>query len=133
MCGNGIKKGNIITKQIRNIDIFPTIFDLLSITTDSDYDGISFKQILDGIEMDEQPAFLESNPLVEINSNDVIGIRTSKYKFFRDKFDSTKRKYLFDLEDDPLENKNIAANSHEIIEQMELKIDNITKRFFNKS
>ena len=128
--GIGIKKGKAITQQVRNIDIFPTIFDLISISNTNDYDGISLKPLLDDRKIEENPIFLESNPLVEINSNDVIGIRTSEYKFFRDKLDSTKRKYLFDLKNDPLENENISSNSEEIIKNMEIVLSKITKKFF---
>ena len=128
--GIGIKKGKAITQQVRNIDIFPTIFDLISISNTNDYDGISLKPLLDDRKIEENPIFLESNPLVEINSNDVIGIRTSEYKFFRDKLDSTKRKYLFDRKNDPLENENISSNSEEIIKNMEIVLSKITKKFF---
>lgn len=130
LCGIGVKKEKTITQQVRNIDIFPTIFDLISISNNNDCDGISLKPLLNDKMIEEEPIFLESNPLVGMNSNDVIGIRTSEYKFFRDKLDSTKRKYLFDLKNDPLENKNISSNSEEIIKNMELILSKITKNFF---
>ena len=75
--------------------------------------------------MNELPAFIESTPFVHLTSNDVIGIRTSKFKYFRDKNDAMKRVYLFDLEKDPHENNNIASTNQETISDMELKIKQI--------
>ena len=38
--------------------------------------------LMNDIDEDEKIAYFESTPLVLIDSNDVIGIRTSKYKYF---------------------------------------------------
>ena len=43
----------------------------------------------------ENPAYIESNPLVIKQSNDVVGIRTGDYKYFRDKNDPKMRIHLF--------------------------------------
>ena len=75
--GYNVQKGIKITQQVRNIDIFPTIFELIGLKNNLDIDGISLKKIIDGETIKEIPAFIESNPLTIKKSNDVIGIRTS--------------------------------------------------------
>ena len=117
--GNSVPKGQIINKQVRTVDIFPTIAELINMISESDKDGISLKPLMEGKTLDELPAYLESNPLVLQESNDVVGIRTSKYKYFRDKDDPKKRVHLYDLENDPFEDHNIQDKNQQKITEME--------------
>ena len=109
--GVNVPKNIIIKKQIRSIDIFPTLFDFLKIELKSNIDGVNLKPLIEGMNFPENPAYIESNPLVLHQSNDVIGIRTSDYKYFRDKNDPTKRVHLFDLNKDPFEENNLSLNN----------------------
>jgi len=124
--GSDIPKNLQITQQIRSVDIFPTIFDILDIKTKINFDGVSLKPLLNGNQISEIPAYIESNPLVLTESNDVIGIRTSQYKYFRDKDDPKNRIHLFDLLEDPNENNNISFNI-ELVSKMENILQNILK------
>jgi len=117
--GLKIPKNKIIKNQVRHVDIFPTIADIIGITPDFQTDGISLMPLIKGENVEEIPAYIESTPLVQKTTNDVIGIRTSKFKYFRDNNDSKKRIYLFNLEDDPLEEKNIADKMPKIVLDME--------------
>ena len=47
-----------------------------------------------------------------------IGIRTSKYKFIQNIHDDKKSYELYNLQNDPLEEKNIASTNNEQIEQL---------------
>ena len=69
---------------------------------------------------EELPAFLEgaANAPKFVNKN-IIGIRTSEFKYFRDKHDSATEIHLYDLKNDPLEEKNIAKNNSFIVKKME--------------
>ena len=60
-----------------------------------------------------------------VDSNDVIGIRTSFYKYFRDVDDSRKRIHLYDLKNDSKETKNLANSMPEIVKKMELVLQEI--------
>ena len=55
----------------------------------------------------------------ESNTRDTIGIRTKKFKYFRDRLDETKNVHLYDLELDPHEENNIFESNPKIIKQME--------------
>lgn len=117
--GNGIENNKIVSSQVRTLDIFPTLFDILNIKSSSNSDGRSLIPQIKSESIDELPALIVSSPLIEVISNDVIGIRTSKYKYFRDKDNPKNRVYLFDLKNDPLEEKNIAEDNLKIVNEME--------------
>ena len=118
--GYGVKSNNIVSSQVRTIDIFPTIFDILGLKSyEKNTDGRSLIPIMNGESVKELAALNVSSPLIEIKSNDVIGLRTSKYKYFRDKDNPKNRVYLFDLQNDPLEEKNIEKENPKIVEEME--------------
>ena len=128
LVGAGINNQKIL-QQVRNIDILPTILDLVNFDEELEGDGISLKPLLDGKQMDESPVFLESNPMILKKSNDVIGVRTSKYKYFRDKNNPKKRVHLYNLELDPFEDKNISENSTEVVNEMESILENFVKGY----
>jgi arylsulfatase A-like enzyme len=129
-CGYGIKENKIITQQVRSIDIYPTIFDVLGLKINDRIDGSSLLPLVKGMSVKENPAILESRINVEegVTSN-TIGIRTSKYKYFRNIDDHKKDVTLFDLENDPLEEKNIQQLEKEII----LEMENILKYNLSKN
>jgi arylsulfatase A-like enzyme len=124
--GKDIPKDKLISNQICSIDILPTILDLLNLEKICNIDGESLVPLFDSNTiLNEKFYFIESTPLVILDSNDVIGIRTNKHKYFRDKNNSKKRVHLFDLENDPFENYNIAEENDFLVSDFELKISKI--------
>tara|TARA_B100001540_G_scaffold308603_1_gene323539 strand:+ start:9014 stop:10372 length:1359 start_codon:yes stop_codon:yes gene_type:complete len=117
--GKGITSNKIINQQVRNVDILPTLLDFLNIPTSSKLDGISLKPLMENGSLEELPAYIESTPLIQIQSNNVLGIRTSKYKYFRDSINPKKRIHLYDLGLDPHEENNIHETNPGVIEKME--------------
>ena len=117
--GCGINN-NIISQQVRQVDIFPTISDIVKLPKiDGFVEGKSLLPLIDGKKMDEEPASIQ-NHLLEPNDTDiVIGIRTSQYKYFRSINDKKTKLRLFDLKNDPTEQNDISSNSPDIINQME--------------
>ena len=129
-CGYGIKENKIITQQVRSIDVYPTILDILGLNIKDKIDGSSLLPLTKGMSIKENPAILESRLNVEegLTSN-TIGVRTSKYKYFRNIDDQEKDVTLFDLETDPLEEINMEQTKKEII----LEMENILKYNLNKN
>ena len=124
--GFGIPKGIKISQQVRTLDIFPTILEILKLQKIENIDGNSLVDLLHGKKMSESIAYIESPHLSkEIVTNDVIGIRTSTFKYFRDKDDSQKRIHLYDLKNDPFEDENIASKNPETIKTMENELQKI--------
>ena len=118
--GPKIPSNKKIKQQVRSIDIFPTIFEIAKLNKKSLGHGKSLLPLIRDDLYDELPAFLEgaANSPKFVNKN-IIGIRTSEFKYFRDKYDDTIEVHLYDLKHDKLEEKNIAKNNSSIVKEME--------------
>ena len=120
MIGPNVDQGMTISQQVRLIDVFPTICEIIGIPDkDEKIDGVSLYPLLENKKMGTLIAYMESSPAILIQPIIVIGIRTDKYKYFRNRYDSSKNVHLYDLENDPYEDDNIADKDKNIVEAME--------------
>ena len=108
-------------QQVRQIDIFPTIIELLDFNINVKMDGVSLKPILENNSMPELYAYIENtpDPATDDEFGSLIGLRTSNYKFIKSRNNSDKNKLLFDLKNDPLEQNNIATENPNLVDKME--------------
>ena len=128
MIGPKVDQGMTISQQVRLIDIFPTICEIVGIPDkDEKIDGVSLYPLLENRKMGDLIAYMESTPAIVIKPVIVIGIRTDKYKYFRNRYDSSKNVHLYDLENDPYEDNNIADGNKKIVTEME----DILKKIIN--
>ncbi len=137
--GCSIENHKIISEQVRQIDIFPTFMNILKIhDTNKEVDGRCLVPLINGDALNELPAYIETGVrwiktakgIVEPKfEGKIIGIRTSNYKYWRSRYDSTKDVTLYDLRQDPNEEENIADKNQPIVDEME-KILNSTKKTF---
>ena len=127
MSGFGVKK-NVIKELVSSIDIFPTISEIIHLPKKMEkIHGQSLLPLINDELFIEKPVYLESD--VHSSENNVIGIRTSKYKYFRNEHEPSTNTHLYDLQIDVLEEKNIANDSPDIVKEMEnllqqIKYDN---------
>jgi len=109
----------IIQQLVRSLDIFPTITEIINLNQNNEMiNGQSLLPLINDKIIVEEPVYLESD-VHSSSDNNVIGIRTSKYKYFRNEKDSSKNIHLYDLENDLLEEKNIAKDFTNIVGEME--------------
>ncbi len=131
LCFSGfdINHKNIISDQVRSIDIFPTVMDMINSPDIHNIRGRSLLPYLEGKKMNEVPVLIESlaNSLKSYTTNSV-GIRTSKYKYFRDKDSPTKNVHLYDLIKDPLEEKNLVDKLPDVVQKMENTLSEIQSK-----
>ena len=122
--GSNIKKQQIIEKQVTNVDIFPTILNLIGIPQlSTQVHGKSLVPLINNEHFSESSVYLES-ALVDTTKNmgNVIGIRTPQYKYFRSRESTQKHVHLFNLINDPSELNNLYNSENEILKQMEIEL-----------
>jgi len=121
--GYGVKAGSIIQQQVRTIDIFPTILDIIKISNDIEVDGENLLPLINGLSLEESPAYLESiaNWIEgrEAKISDVVGIRYKNFKYFRARNNPNENIGLYDLKEDHLEENNLSQEKPEKIIEME--------------
>lgn len=120
-----------IQQQVRSIDILPTILEILSIKQDKSFqpiDGTSLIPILQGT-ADPRISFSQSgNPLKTSKppkEPNVWAVRTDKWKFIRNTHDGTEE--LYNLEDDPLEEKNLIQHNSEKASELRNKLEELSQ------
>ena len=114
-CGITSKK---IPTQVRQVDIFPTLADILGISQLDDIDGKSLIHILEGKPF-EEIAYIETGSRDPTKLGNIIGIRTSDYKYTRSRDDPNSNIQLFDLKSDPMEKVNLAESNQNLVQNME--------------
>ena len=129
MIGHKVNQKKTISQQIRLIDVFPTICEMIGITGERNVDGISVYPLLQDKKIEDVAAYIESSPAIQIKTDDVIGIRTNRYKYFRSRYDPRKHVHFYDLKNDPYEDENLADKSKETCAKMEGILKNIINGF----
>ncbi len=124
--GKNIPKNKIIQNQISSIDIFPTIFDLVGIDNTDIKRGKSLALFLNDKSNDDRIVMLDGAASEsESKISDTIGIRTSQFKYFRDRFDKKKNIHLYNIQKDSFEENNIFETNKKIVDYMELELTKI--------
>ena len=132
--GYGISQGKIIPQQVSSVDIFSTIAEIVGLPNKKEkIHGRSLIPLIKGKNLEEIPVYVESGVDSSSSVNNVIGIRTSKYKYFRNRQNHASNVHLYDLSKDALEQDNIAKQNPEIVQEMENILKNITNSSSLKS
>ena len=110
----------IIYDQVKNIDSFPTIFDLIGLKNELYNSNQSLVPLMEGKQVNESDVFLYS----VTNSDDevVIGIRTNEFKYFRKINESINSALLFNLKNDPYEEINLIKEKQDLVLKLEQKL-----------
>jgi len=126
--GYNSPSGKIVDELTRSIDIFPTIFDICNLSNFTNRRGQSLRPLMFDEDFNELFAFIESTVnLTKSSDSNLIGLRTSEFKYFRNRSDELKNIHLYDLQNDPLEENNIYLKHPKIIEKFENELIEIDK------
>ena len=133
--GCNVVESKVIPDLVRSVDIFPTIIDMIGLCNSIKSDGRSLLPLINNKKLDELPAYMEVgiNLAQLVNSKTpevlakIIGVRTSEYKYLRARDNLEKNVRLFDLKNDPLEEKNIVDEKPKIVKKMEGILSQFTK------
>jgi arylsulfatase A-like enzyme len=86
----------IINKQVRSIDILPTLLDILNVRSLDSFEGISLINMINSENIELFAISQQDVPTEKIPTT----IRTKKWKLYNER--------LFDLETDPLEKRDVS-------------------------
>ncbi len=120
--GKPFPKGKVVKQQVSQLDIAVTLAKALGLDFGKQLDGRDLMPLMQGKSLKEWPAFIEACG-VKIDTFDwVEGIRTSKYKYLHGTFNEKIPEKLFDLEQDPGEEINIANENPITLLEMREKL-----------
>ena len=120
-----------IEQQVRSIDILPTILEFLEIPNDSSFMPIQGQSLLPLTRGSTEPriAFSQSgNPLntgKPPKDPNVWSIRTDEWKYIKNIHDGSEE--LYNLVDDPNEDSNLIDKLPKIVEELRLKLNQISE------
>jgi arylsulfatase A-like enzyme len=126
--GYGFNESVIVEQQVRNVDIFPTILELINLPKmNYEVNGKSLVPLIKGKNIEMEPAYMESSILKTATKNprSVIGIRTEEFKYFRNINDENNNAHLYNLKNDPFEENNLVKENPEIVKKMEKSMEKI--------
>jgi arylsulfatase A-like enzyme len=105
MKGKGLVPNKRIKGMVRQIDIVPTLLELLGISTIHQFDGISLRPFMESGEAKGLVAYAEE--LFEKRGpGDFQAVRTDRYKYIVDRRDDSREEF-YDLQSDPGEQANM--------------------------
>ncbi len=134
--GKGIGKSAEVQSQVRNVDILPSILEILKIKPVKDKTpiyGKSFLPIIKGSK-EERIAYFETGglggPTPSPNEHNVQGVRTDKWKLIYNQ--SNGKRELYDLVNDKNEENNLAGKGLEAEEILWEKMTELSRQLNSK-
>jgi len=126
-----VKNENLGTQKIdhtvRAIDMVPTILDLLGISCEEDFDGISLVPLIEGEELPELTAYAEE--LFENRGpGSLQAVRTPLYKLIRNI--TEEQEEFYDLKNDPDEEKNLIETSDPSLKEIMSEFEGIMDEMY---
>lgn len=130
--GPGIPEGRVVQDQVSQIDILPTLLELLQVPADraSSIQGRSLCPLIAGKPLEERPVYMEAYsgksvsprylPMRRVKAGTfptppaLVAIRTSEWKCIWVPDDPRIPTELYHLKEDPLETKNLSAERPEV-------------------
>jgi arylsulfatase A-like enzyme/Tfp pilus assembly protein PilF len=122
-------RGKTIAAQVRNIDLMPTICDLLGLTAPADVQGESLLPLIAGRSAGpEREVYSESYyPRYHYGWSELKSLRTANYKFIQ-----APRPELYDLILDPREQNNIFGRESSLAEKFARDLEKLQNRLSRK-
>ena len=115
MSGPGVPRGRAVAGQVRAIDLFPTLLDLLGLARAEGVDGESLVTLFDGRAPAKRPAaFAETwYPRLHYGWSELRSLRADGWKAI-----DAPRPELYNLKEDPGEQRNVYSLQRELADRM---------------
>ena len=116
-------KGKRVKRQVRLIDVSPTILDLVGITIPKSMEGVSLEKNIIGsanLQREDLEAFSQVGLNDVAPNKDLIAVTTPEFKYIFDFI--SKKEELYDLSTDSEEKHNIALSKPRIVKTFREKV-----------
>jgi len=126
IAGPGVPAGRVVTDQVRQIDLAPTLLELIACGELGPTSGRSLVPLIEGRQMEEASAYVESGSWVP--SRNWHGLRAKGWKYAEHPRSSENvdlSPQLYNLVEDPQELRNVARKHPDIVARMRQEIDQL--------
>jgi arylsulfatase A-like enzyme/Flp pilus assembly protein TadD len=113
--GPGVARGRVVEQQVRAIDLFPTVLDLLGIAVHGQVDGESLATLLRGETRAREPASYSETyyPRLHYGWSELRSLRADGWKAI-----DAPRPELYNLREDPDERHNLYEQQRTLADRM---------------
>ncbi|MCZ6635682.1 MAG: VanZ family protein [bacterium] len=123
-CPSLLPAGRVVKQQVQNVDILPTVLDLLHLPIPETVQGRSLVRLIREEEDGEKPVFAETTPggyqaTPEMMKTRIRAMRTSSWKLIHTHGPREDRYELYDLKQDPEERFEVSGQHPEVLTQMQ--------------
>jgi arylsulfatase A-like enzyme/cytochrome c-type biogenesis protein CcmH/NrfG len=119
MAGPEIEVGRVAETVARGIDLLPTLLDYAGLPARPDLDGRSLRPAAEGLEVEDAPAYIESIYAErQFGWAPLFAWRTARYKLIE-----APTPELYDLEADPGETSNRAAEEADHVAELQRRLE----------
>jgi choline-sulfatase len=130
----GLPKGSVIEEQVSQVDVMPTIFELLGIASPDFMEGESLLHRARGeASHSRQEAYAETTPAgwqaLQSDDREMFCVRTSAGKLIlkTDAFDRRREWEFYDLRADPCERRNLYPD-HALVAPFKARLESYVNR-----
>ena len=121
-----VPEGCQVDTQVRHVDIAPTILDLVGIDPSAFGLQPSLLPTMRGHDCQDRPAITEAlQTMLHDRLNRLVGLRTGRFKYIAAPDNPNVPQELYDLEADPFERRNLAAEQPGLLEELRLQLDQL--------
>jgi arylsulfatase A-like enzyme/Flp pilus assembly protein TadD len=120
---NSLPKGKVVDSRVRLIDLMPSILDMLDVPQPEDIQGTSLLPYIEGKKKDDLSTYIESYyPRENYGWSELIGLIDGDWKYIK-----APKEELYNLVQDPQEEKNLIRETGRIAEEKKEKLENLIK------
>jgi len=122
---NRLPRGRVVGSRVRLIDIPASVLDMLGLPGLKDSQGTSLLPYIQGKRKDDQSSYIETYyPRENYGWSELVGLLRGEWKYIR-----APREELYDLKQDPKEEKNLAGARPDIVRDMGAGLDKLVREY----